>query len=280
KYGACYIPKPFMQWRYVQNSLANGTTTWQALKIVKNAARQMRSPQFRDCFPESYVRRWEEHFRSFLLRQHLSQITERRESMLYSARDRATRFHAEIDRLNSLPILGSLVRRIPGMTERIATAREKRKVRREERRLDAEVKYLHSQLDPALKHASFPRRFCDSVVLPPRRFPPLRASDVEPDGGHGFRVSLDRLGIFASSDQESVSLLRLYEDGKLLTRPHHAHDAIRTLGAGRFSHWGSFLHFAASDNSDPRTNGRKYVVEVPRTLFSCARSFLRPRRAA
>src|SRR5215472_2006465 len=53
KYGACYIPKPFMEWRYAPNSLANGTTTWQALQIVRGAARQMRSRQFRACFPES-----------------------------------------------------------------------------------------------------------------------------------------------------------------------------------------------------------------------------------
>jgi hypothetical protein len=103
---------------------------------------------------------------------------------------------------------------------------------------------------------------------------------MQPDGGHGFRVDLDRLGVFVPSDQESVSLIRLYEDGKQLSHPHHPHSAIRTDGTGRYSHWGNYLYFAASDNSDPRINGRTYTIEVPRTLFSCARSLLRPRRAA
>jgi glycosyltransferase involved in cell wall biosynthesis len=240
KYGACYIPKPFMQWRYAPNSLANGTTTWQALRIVKRAARQMRSRQFRDCFPESYVRHWEESFRTYLLRQHLTQLTHRRETMLQAARDKASL----------------------------------------ERELRDEEKRLYRLLDPALKNAWFPRRFCESVPFPSRLLPPLSASDMESDCGHGFRISLDRLGVYVPSDQESISLLRLYEDGELLPRPHHAHEAIRTMGAGRYSHWGNYLHFASIDNSDPRINGRKYVVEVPRTLFSCVREVLRPRRAA
>src|SRR5262249_55664142 len=98
---------------------------------------------------------------------------------------------------------------------------------------------------------------------------------MERDGGHGYRVDLAALGVFVSSDQESVSMLRLYEDGKPLTQPHHGHDAIRAHGQGRYSHWGNYLHFATSDNSDPRQNGRKYTIEVPRTLWSCLRSLVR-----
>jgi hypothetical protein len=37
---------------------------------------------------------------------------------------------------------------------------------------------------------------------------------------------------------------------------------------GRFSHWGDGLHFSASDNSDPRTNGRSYTIIVPQGLAS------------
>ena len=54
---------------------------------------------------------------------------------------------------------------------------------------------------------------------------------------------------------------RLYEDGRLLGPPHRPHDYIRDDGRGQFSHWGrSTLYFSASDNSDPRTNGRTYSV--------------------
>jgi hypothetical protein len=246
KYGACYIPKPFMQWRYAPNSLANGTTTWEALRIVRRAARHMRSRQYRDCFPESYIQKWEESFRNYLLRQHLAQLPQRREELFST----------------------------------LAGPWSQRSIRRAERRLRSEEKYLYRLLDPAIQEAGLSRRFCESIPLPNRQFPPMLPNDIEPDGGHGFRVDLARLGVILPSDQESVSLLRLFEGGKPLLHAHHTHAAIRASGMGRYSHWGNYLHFAASDNSDPRTNGRKYVVETPRTLFSCIRGLVRPHRAA
>ncbi len=67
-----------------------------------------------------------------------------------------------------------------------------------------------------------------------------------------------------------VSRLRLFEDDSKLGPAHSGHEAIRGVGEGRFSHWGSktgdtqTLYFSASDNSDPRTNGRtyKWVVRI------------------
>jgi hypothetical protein len=53
----------------------------------------------------------------------------------------------------------------------------------------------------------------------------------------------------------------LLEDGKPLSQPHSAHAEIREIGKGKYSHWtkGS-IYFSTSDNSDPRTNGRKYTL--------------------
>ena len=62
------------------------------------------------------------------------------------------------------------------------------------------------------------------------------------------------------SDQDSASRLRLFEDGRELGPAHSAHDDIRTLGAGHFSHWGNQIYFSSSDNSDPRSNGRRYTA--------------------
>ncbi|HEY2989151.1 MAG TPA: hypothetical protein VGL11_15570 [Candidatus Binatia bacterium] len=56
------------------------------------------------------------------------------------------------------------------------------------------------------------------------------------------------------------SKTELFENYKPLGPAHSVHDAIRNVGAGQFSHWGSTLYFSTSDNSDPRTNGRRYVV--------------------
>jgi hypothetical protein len=62
------------------------------------------------------------------------------------------------------------------------------------------------------------------------------------------------------SDIESTSRLVVLEDGAPLPLPHSLHDDIRTKGAGRHSHWGASVLFSASDNSDPRTNGRVYEI--------------------
>ncbi len=60
------------------------------------------------------------------------------------------------------------------------------------------------------------------------------------------------------------SALELLEDGRPLGPAHAAHDAIRATGAGAFSHWHDKLYFSASDNTDPRTSGRRYTVRTAR----------------
>src|SRR5512145_679687 len=60
----------------------------------------------------------------------------------------------------------------------------------------------------------------------------------------------------------SFSRLVVEEDGRPLAQPHAPHSEIRSLGAGRFSHWGGTVRFATSDNSSPLENGRRYTVAV------------------
>jgi hypothetical protein len=64
-----------------------------------------------------------------------------------------------------------------------------------------------------------------------------------------------------TSDAAGLSSLVLAEDGRALPHPHAAHADIRRLGVGRYSHWGAQVYFSSSDDSDPRTNGRRYTVE-------------------
>jgi len=61
------------------------------------------------------------------------------------------------------------------------------------------------------------------------------------------------------SNQRQSGLI-LFENGHPLGPPHQAHAEIRNLGNGRFSHWSNYILFSASDNSDPRTNGRYYYA--------------------
>ena len=102
------------------------------------------------------------------------------------------------------------------------------------------------------------------VVLSRLRTPyrgELREGDIRKEEGVAFVATVPSRLL---SDKEAASALLLYEDGRLLGPPHSRHDEIRNVGRGRFSHWGSELYFSASDNSDPRTNQRKYFVAETR----------------
>lgn len=65
------------------------------------------------------------------------------------------------------------------------------------------------------------------------------------------------------SDDGGVSSVRLLEDGQHLGPAGVTHDDVRSLGRGRYSHWGVKIYFSTSDNTDPNTNGRTYSVVPP-----------------
>ena len=89
----------------------------------------------------------------------------------------------------------------------------------------------------------------------------LSSADIVHNGGNSYRV--DFPAPLYSDEDQYPSLLEIYEDGTLLAKPHAVHQAIKTDGEGRFSHWGRMLFFAASDSSDPRINQRTYQVRYP-----------------
>ncbi|HEX6812024.1 MAG TPA: glycosyltransferase [Planctomycetota bacterium] len=67
--------------------------------------------------------------------------------------------------------------------------------------------------------------------------------------------------IAALRPQEGRRVL-LFEDGQPLSFPDAVHEDIRRSGCGRYSVWERGVYFAASDGSDPATNGRSYEVRV------------------
>lgn len=85
--------------------------------------------------------------------------------------------------------------------------------------------------------------------------------EFESETGHCYRADLPGRLL---DDETALSELVLFEDGEALEGAHSAHDEIRRVGQGRFSHWGSRLYFSTSDNSDPRSNGRRYTVREVR----------------
>lgn len=52
----------------------------------------------------------------------------------------------------------------------------------------------------------------------------------------------------------------LLENNLPLGPVNRDHSAIRSIGKGQFSVWGNHILFAASDNTNPVTNGRKYEI--------------------
>ena len=89
------------------------------------------------------------------------------------------------------------------------------------------------------------------------------------------------------SSHEGPSPAQVWEDGRPLPGPPNAaHDDIRGLGHGRYSFWHGSVYFAPSDNTDPATSGRRYVIHYPwtvgwipafvlyaATLLACARAY-------
>lgn len=80
----------------------------------------------------------------------------------------------------------------------------------------------------------------------------------------GFAYRLDVPGAQVPGDtavQPKRSAYLLHEDDILLAPAHAAHETIRVAGDGAYSHWEDSLYFSASDNSDPRVNGRAYTLK-------------------
>ncbi|HOZ68266.1 MAG TPA: PKD domain-containing protein [Chitinophagaceae bacterium] len=92
---------------------------------------------------------------------------------------------------------------------------------------------------------------------------PISVSNAVADAGYSYYVVQD-FGILPDDGANPVrSTLRIFENGVELNPAHSTHYDIQTIGRGRFSHWGdgSFivLYFSASDNTNPKTNGRTYT---------------------
>ena len=108
----------------------------------------------------------------------------------------------------------------------------------------------------------------------------LDTSSVQPELGYAYVVKIEWPRatplIFSplpdSRLRPTASRLKLYEGNRPLGPAHSSHGMIRKVGVGRYSHrqgytWPfSRIYFAASDNTDPRTNGRTYRAAYPLSI--------------
>src|SRR5688572_27914051 len=114
-----------------------------------------------------------------------------------------------------------------------------------------------------------------------RRTARVLLQGVVPEKGLAFTA---RTGHPRLSSHERPSMALVLEDGRPLPGPANAlHDDIRQLGDGRFCFWHDYVYFSSSDDSDPRTNGRRYEVEYAvgptRAAVRRVREAMRPARA-
>ena len=90
----------------------------------------------------------------------------------------------------------------------------------------------------------------------------INSSKMFPESGFAWIVDLSDYEIYGDTlENFTGSKYILYEDGVKLTSPHSLHDEIRNYGNGMYSHWGTKLYFSTSDNSNPKTNGRTYILK-------------------
>ncbi len=94
----------------------------------------------------------------------------------------------------------------------------------------------------------------------------LPVSDVALESGFSYRYQYrsDSFRLLASLVKDKGLILR--EDDLVLGPSQAFHDQIREQGRGTYSIWNEQIYFSTSDNTDPRTNGRSYYLEVPTFL--------------
>jgi hypothetical protein len=86
-------------------------------------------------------------------------------------------------------------------------------------------------------------------------------TDIRPEAGFAFIARTKHPEL---SSHEKPSQARLLENGVPLSGGgNRLHDDIRKLGKGGYLFWHDYVYFAPSDNTDPRTNGKRYEIFYP-----------------
>ena len=89
---------------------------------------------------------------------------------------------------------------------------------------------------------------------------PSRPDRIERAGGFAWKIALPKLARARAQDCEARIVM--FEDGALLPHGDSSPMAIARYGRGRSGLEREWLWFAASDNSDPTANGRRYLVAL------------------
>jgi hypothetical protein len=100
-----------------------------------------------------------------------------------------------------------------------------------------------------------------STAILPLRWTEQPVSGLRPVALASYGVPLG--GSWMSTNVVGESPAMLFEDGRPLQCPNAQSADIAQRGGGRFRLADDWLFLSASDNSDPRTNGRRYLLRWP-----------------
>ncbi len=123
--------------------------------------------------------------------------------------------------------------------------------------------------DPLTSGRAYSIIFSQAQVVADSRWaftPVVEIAPAEIKSGEGFASAYDLPVTITgwASDLETLngSRLVLLEDGVPLPLAHARFEEIGSLGRGRYLHVGPRVWFSTTDNSDPRENGRRYVIAL------------------
>jgi hypothetical protein len=110
--------------------------------------------------------------------------------------------------------------------------------------------------------STFDLNYGTRIDHPNRQIVPL--NDFSQDQGFSWIAQASDLKAHADGPGFPVrSPLVVLEDDRAIGPAHASHAAIRTIGGGSYSHWQERVFMSATDNSNPNSNGRRYVAIVP-----------------
>ncbi len=108
------------------------------------------------------------------------------------------------------------------------------------------------------------------IILPPQVGNSINVSQSSSNGGYGYYVAQNFGTPGDNVTNGTQSVLKIFENGVQLNPAHSPHADIRNIGRSRFSHWGNELYFSASDNSNPKINGRSYTYTITAAISNQA----------
>jgi hypothetical protein len=94
----------------------------------------------------------------------------------------------------------------------------------------------------------------------------LAPEAIRLQAGYAYWIRLPNEWVPFSSDQSDPmrSTLVVEEDGVALAPGNVPLETVQKVGRGAFLHWGVWLYFSSSDNTDPRSNRREYRAVLAR----------------